>query len=119
MRRDSTNSFARGIEQFNNRQFFESHESWEEVWLRASEPDKTFLQGIIQVAAALHHCSLGNRAGAESLMRAGLDKLEEFPEDYRGLRLEALRAALQEWLAGLADGRSPVGLPPPRIQLVG
>lgn len=116
MRPDSTDNFARGMEQFNRRHFFESHETWEEVWLRAPEPDKTFLQGIIQVAAAFHHYARGNRAGAESLMRAGLSKLEKFQEDYRGLKLEAFRVAVREWLAMLEKGPSPNADMLPRIE---
>jgi len=116
MRPDSTDNFARGTEQFNRRQFFESHETWEEVWLRAPEPDKTFLQGIIQVAAAFHHYTRGNCAGAESLMRAGLNKLEKFQEGYRGLRLEVFRVAVRECLAMLTKGQSPTGEMLPRIE---
>lgn len=118
MRPEPTDNFARGIEQFNRREFFESHESWEEAWLRAPEPDKTFLQGIIQVAAAFHHYTRGNRQGAESLMRLGLSKLESFSEDYRGLHLEAFRIAVREWLAALAQGRVPADETLPRIQMV-
>ncbi|MGH9814956.1 MAG: DUF309 domain-containing protein [Candidatus Acidiferrales bacterium] len=99
------NLWQRGIEQFNRREFFECHESWEAVWLHAPEPDKTFLQGIIQVAAAFHHYLCGNRAGAESLMRRGLAKIARFPADYRGLRLDALRASAQRWHQGIAAGR--------------
>jgi len=31
------------------------------VWLKAIEPDKTFLQGLIQITAALHHWQRGNQ----------------------------------------------------------
>jgi len=117
MRPDPSDTFARGIEQFNRRQFFESHESWEEVWLTAPEPDRTFLQGIIQVAAAFHHYTRGNRPGAESLMRAGLNRLEKFPEGYRRLRLESFRVAVREWLAMLGRGQSPNAGMLPRIEV--
>jgi predicted metal-dependent hydrolase len=101
------------MEQFNARQFFAAHESWEEIWLTAEEPDKTFLQGIIQVAAAFHHYQRQNRAGAQSLLRQGLSKLESFSEDYRGIRLEELRNGAAWWEKELAEGRSPTdsGLP--------
>ena len=42
--------FERGVAHFDAREFFEAHEAWEELWLRAAEPQKTFLQGIIQLA---------------------------------------------------------------------
>lgn len=93
--------FARGIAQFNRGEFFASHETWEEIWLAAAEPDKTFLQGIIQVAAALHHYTRGNLAGAESLLRVGLKKLEQFPADYRQIQLEPLREAARRWIVAL------------------
>ncbi|HXZ19539.1 MAG TPA: DUF309 domain-containing protein [Candidatus Acidoferrales bacterium] len=97
--REHRAAFTRGIRQFNSRQFWNSHESWEAIWLTAPQPDKTFLQGIIQIAAAFYHHQKKNHAGMRSLMRRGLAKVEEFPPDYRGLCLEKLRLAVREWLA--------------------
>lgn len=98
-------AFRRGIEQFNAREFWEAHESWEVVWLPAPEPDKTFLQGIIQVSAGFYHYQENNLVGAQSLLRRGLNKLEKFPDGYRGLRLEELRVTAKAWLAAL-EGRN-------------
>lgn len=113
--REHRAAFSRGIRQFNARQFWHSHESWEAIWLTASQPDKTFLQGIIQIAAAFYHHQKKNHAGMGSLMRRGLAKVEEFPADYRGLRLEKLRRAVREWLAKDDAGKA---LPPryPRLE---
>ena len=68
--------FRRGVVQFNTRLFFEAHETWEEIWLASPEPEKTFLQGIIQIAAAFHHYGRGNTRGARTLLEAGLRRLE-------------------------------------------
>lgn len=103
--KEKASAFRRGVEQFNAREFWEAHESWELVWLPAPEPDKTFLQGIIQVSAGFHHYTESNPAGARALLRRGLAKLERFPDGYRGLRLEDLRAAARAWLAAL-DGEA-------------
>ena len=114
-----SSAFRRGVEQFNTGCFFDAHETWEEIWLRSPEPDKTFLQGIIQVAAAFHHYSRGNARGALSLLQAGLGRLARFPDAYHGIALGALRAAAQAWAAALASGGSPgPELPVPRIQSV-
>jgi len=105
----SADLWRRGIEQFNRREFFECHESWEQVWLPAPEPDKTFLQGIIQVACAFHHHLRGNGRGARSLLRRGLAKIERFPADYRRLQLGALREQARRWQeAWRAGGNLPV-----------
>ena len=73
--------FRRGVEQFNARQFFEAHETWEEIWLGSPEPEKTFLQGIIQIAAAFHHYTRGNMRGTRILLEAGLAALGALPGD--------------------------------------
>jgi uncharacterized protein len=104
---DFESQFARGIAQFNARQFFDAHETWEEIWLHAPEPEKTFLQGLIQVAAAFHHYGRENRAGAESLLASGLAKLEGFPEQHHGLELEALRKVGRRWKRAFLAGADP------------
>jgi uncharacterized protein len=97
-------AIAQGVALFNARKFFEAHEAWEAVWLVAREPDKTFLQGLIQVSAAFHHYSRGNRRGMEALLRAGLRKMETAPAVHRGMHLEAVRQAVREWLESLEGG---------------
>lgn len=99
--------FDKGIEEFNTRRFFEAHETWEEIWLSAQGPEKTFLQGIIQIAAGFHHYVQGNRAGAQSLMASGVVKLIPFPPNHRGLNIEALRTAGKNWVATLGAGKDP------------
>jgi len=92
-------AFSCGMRLFNSREFWHAHESWELIWLAAPEPDKTFLQGIIQIAAAFYHHQKKNYEGMRSLMRRGLAKIEVFAADYHGLHLEELRCAVRDWLA--------------------
>jgi predicted metal-dependent hydrolase len=107
--------FARGVTLFNTRYFFEAHEAWEEIWLHTEPPEKTFLQGLIQVTAAFHHHSRNNLRGTKSLLRAGLMKLEDFPPHHRGLHVEKLRSVARNWLAVL-DQREIIRWPAlPRI----
>jgi uncharacterized protein len=107
--------FARGIELFNTRYFFEAHEAWEEIWLHTPPPEKIFLQGLIQVTAAFHHHSRENLRGTKSLLRAGLLKLEDFPPHHQGLNIEKLRQVARRWLSAL-DGAESISWPAlPRI----
>jgi hypothetical protein len=115
--RQDQDAFRRGIEQFNSGYFFEAHETWEEVWLRSPEPEKTFLQGIIQIAAAFHHHSRGNARGARTLLGAGLARLARFPDTHRGIMLGPLRSQAAKWVSTLAAGQaSPSETPIPRIE---
>src|SRR4051812_9227032 len=94
--------FERGIELFNAGEFFEAHEVLEDVWRPAVGDERRFLQGLIQIAVALHHHSTGNWVGARSLLKRGASKLEDLPPDYCGIRVGELRLATQEWLGHLA-----------------
>ena len=96
--------FARGIAHFNAQEYFEAHEVWEELWLVAQEAEKTFLQGLIQVAAAFHHHKRENARGARSLLAAGVAKLQGFPDHHRGIALNDLRREAKNWLEGIEAG---------------
>jgi len=101
---DKDEKFQRGIAHFNAQEFFEAHEVWEEIWLVEAEPEKTFFQGIIQIAAAFHHYCRGNTNGTESLLAAGIVKLSRFPKVHRGLNIEELRSAAKHWARCVGKG---------------
>ena len=108
-------ALAEGLRCYRNCEFFETHEHWESVWLRAAEPEKNFLQALIQIAAAFHHFQRGNLIGAASLLRAAQRRLHAYPAAFGGLDVEAIRLSVHAWLAELdAAGPSPA-LPFPTI----
>lgn len=108
--------FERGIAHFNGGEFFEAHEVWEELWLRASAEEKPFLQGIIQIAAAFHHVKRGNLSGAKSLLAAGLAKVGQYSDQHRGIKLAQLRTEAQVWLQNFETGQIPVISKLPQIE---
>lgn len=100
-------ALAEGLRCYRNREFFLAHEHWEGAWLRADEPEKTFLQALIQVAAAFHHLERGNREGAASLLGRALRRLDTYPAEFAGVAVADLRASLREWLRALEDHHPP------------
>jgi predicted metal-dependent hydrolase len=109
--------FERGIELFNRAEFYDAHEVWEDVWRAQSGPHKLFLQGLIQVAVALHHHSTGNLAGAKSLLARGARNLHQFPGNYSNFNLEHFRRSVSACQKALEAGAP---LPPfPRLERVG
>ena len=114
----ASQQFDRGVALFNAGKFFEAHEAWEELWLAESQPEKTFLQGLIQLAAAWHHHSRGNSRGAKSLLAAGIAKLERFPGRHRGLVLAQVRVQAARWVGWLGREEGPAP-PPPKIRVFG
>jgi len=92
---------AEGIRCYRNREFWNAHEHWESVWLRLEEPEKTFLQSLIQISAAFHHWQNGNLRGTVSLLRRALGRLEPYPASFGGIDLAQLRKEARAWLMAL------------------
>jgi uncharacterized protein len=101
----SSGALAEGLKCYRRGEFFEAHEHWELVWLKCAEPEKTFLQSLIQVAAAFHHLGRGNRVGARSLLTRALARLERYPDRFAGVEVAELRAAVREWLLDMDAGK--------------
>ncbi len=113
-----------GVDLFNRRFYWEAHEAWEAFWHTCdkSGTQGLFVQGLIQISAALLRWHMGTERGARKLYAEGRAKLEraqrQAPQDYMGLpvaawleELEALFAQLFEW---------PEPTPPlPVIRLLG
>jgi len=82
--------FWQGVEQFNSGQFYACHDTLEALWIEASEPEKTFYQGILQIAVALYHLGNRNWRGAVILLGEGSNKLRRYQSNYGGIDLEEL-----------------------------
>lgn len=103
--------YLRAVDYFNRADFFEAHETWEDIWRAAAGPEKRYLQGLIQIAVALHHHSTGNVAGARSLLKRGCKNLDGCPEIFCGVRLPPLLRSLEQWQTALAEGKPVPALP--------
>jgi len=101
----SHHPYLEGIKLFNSANFFEAHEVLEDVWRPARNPERKFLQSLIQVAVALHHHSRGNLVGARSLLARATRNLEPYPEKFGGIDLRVLRRSLHRWSKALAESR--------------
>jgi hypothetical protein len=89
-------ALAEGLRRYDAGDFFTAHEASETVWLEAHEPDKTFLQGLIQVTAALHHLQRNNLLGAGRLLHAALRHLELYPPRFGGISVTVLCNDIRE-----------------------
>jgi predicted metal-dependent hydrolase len=103
--------FQDGIALFNCGKFYEAHEVLEDVWRAAPAVEKPFLQGLIQIAVALHHYSQGNQAGAKSLLARGERNLAGYPEEYAGVGLRQLRLQITGWREAIEGGAPAPELP--------
>ena len=111
-------ALAEGLRLYLAGEFFAAHEAWESLWLRAQEPEKMFLQGLIQVTAAFHHLQRGRPLGTARLLQAALGRLDRYPACFGSISVDLLCSDIRAWLKALE-----VGAPPPpsgcvRIQIV-
>lgn len=105
--------YLRGIEHFNRHNFFESHETWEELWMRDEGPSKTFFKGLIQAAVALYHYYRGNAHGARKLFLGCQGYLAPYRPKYMGLDLDQLLSELARFLEPVLGAEEPPPVWPP------
>jgi uncharacterized protein len=98
---------AEGLRLYRAQQYFEAHEQWEAVWLRLDGAEKTFVQAMIQLTAALHHYQNANRSGAKTLLAAVRRRLDETNPE--------IQTGVEHWLAALESGRVDADEPPAAI----
>lgn len=131
MNQEISEEFWQGVEQFNQGQFYACHDTLEALWIEATEPQKTFYQGILQIAVGLYHLGNSNWRGAVILLGEGINRLSRYPANYSEIDVDdlllqsaALLKTLQQtgpekvsdWVIG--DGKvamENISLPLPRI----
>lgn len=92
---------ALAVRQFNDGDYFECHETLEDLWRAERGPVRRVYQGILHIAVGLYHLRRDNRHGALVKLRSGLGYLAPFPDHCHGLDLAGLRASTAANLAAL------------------
>ena len=91
------------IRQFNSRQWFECHETLEELWIGEEGEVRDFYQGTLQIAVALHHWRNGNYGGAISLLNGGVMLLSHVSEACQWVDVVQLIADANRMREGLQE----------------
>ena len=90
--------FLKGINSFNDKSFYDAHESWELLWTEYALQDALFVQGLIQLSVAFFHITNLNLIGSKNLFNKCLPKLKKFPSDHRDLNLSDIIDSAEESL---------------------
>lgn len=75
----------RGIEQFNRGEFFEQHETLEDLWREEPRPIRELYRGILQIGVAMYHIQRGNHHGAVYMLTRGQAYLQPFAPSCQGV----------------------------------
>ena len=101
--------FLYGIDLFNAAYWWEAHVYFERLWAETPSADeREFLQGLIQLAAALVKRRAGSAVGEAKLTAKALEKLRHRRERsgaiFMGVRLDPLIARIEDDDAVDEDG---------------
>jgi predicted metal-dependent hydrolase len=101
-----------GRDAFERGEFFEAHEHWEAAWNASDGIERRWLQGMIQIATALHKLAGGRADLARAQLTKALAKLADAPPPsvgLEGLDLARFAADAAALLAALMrdDTRTP------------
>ena len=105
---DKASELRKGIAEFNRGDYFECHETLEDVWMLEAGEDKRFYQGIIQLSVGFFHLLNRNLRGAASQWKKGIAKLADYDDEHLGVNLKLLLAKMrrcQETLEAVRKGR--------------
>jgi uncharacterized protein len=100
-----------GIEEFNREEFFEQHETLEEIWMHEPDAVRYLYQGILQVGVGFYHWRRGNWRGAVAKLGHGLDKLGPYRPVCMTINVERLVSETATLRQDLVR-RGPSDLPP-------
>ena len=90
--------FLKGIDSFNDKSFYDAHESWELLWTEYALQDALFVQGLIQLSVAFFHITNLNLIGSKNLFNKCLPKLKKFSSNHRDLNLSDIIDSAEESL---------------------
>jgi hypothetical protein len=84
---------------FNSERYWECHETLESVWRPSTGEEKSLVQGIILVCAALVHEQRGERGVALGIYKRALPQIAWQELTYHGIDIPHLRRSVERSLA--------------------
>ncbi len=75
----------RGVEQFNRGEYFEQHETLEELWIDEPREIRRLYQGILKIGVGFYKLRLGNYRGTVNHIRGGIAYLQRFSDTCMGV----------------------------------
>jgi len=80
------------VAQFNAGEYWEQHETFEELWRAEPRPIRALYQGILQIGVAYLQIERGNFLGARRIFLRAQQYLRALPDSCRGVDVARLRA---------------------------
>lgn len=103
-REEERRIWLEGLQHFNDGQFFEAHDTWEEVWNRVRDKRREqFYRAIIQSAVTLELLRRGRAVGVRQVFVSSSELFEGLPDVFMGLDIPAFLARLRNAIEPVID----------------
>jgi predicted metal-dependent hydrolase len=109
--------FLIAASQFNEQKYLDCHETFEDIWRTQTDTTKELIQGIIQLAVALHHLQHDNLVGASRLLARSLTRLQAYRAKQTGINVKKLCDTAEHLLHCLESDAKRSGSPLPRCKI--
>ncbi len=83
---------GKGIELFNQGEFYKAHDPLELAWMKTRSPERDLYKGILQIGLAYYQITQGNYRGAIKMFKRGQRNLNPLGETLLGVDITTLRA---------------------------
>ncbi|HAC81047.1 MAG: DUF309 domain-containing protein [Candidatus Binatia bacterium] len=101
---------ADALDLIRSRQWFEAHESLEDLWREAEGKRRRHLQGLLHIVVSLEHLRRGNPRGCQGQWDKARQRLADVPPCFAGLEIPGWMDELEVFfrrldLAAAAEAR--------------
>ena len=97
--------FQRGVDLFNQEDFFECHEALEDLWTSSRQPERWFLQSLLHFAVGLYHHRRGNSVGTVRQLEKGLEKIQGYLPVWGGIETACIEKEARRCLVLVEAGK--------------
>lgn len=97
--------FQQAVALFNGHDWYGAHDLFEELWQETGDPERRWLQGMVQLSVALLHRQRGNLHGAMVLLGEARGRLGSAVAPPTGLDPDSLLGPLRILLVRLQSGQ--------------
>ena len=101
----------KGLEKFNEGDYYAAHDSLEEAWVMDEGPGRDLYRGMLQVGIAYYQIEHNNYRGAIKMLLRVRQWLDPLPDKCRGVNVARLREdADRVYAALLSLGEGQIGM---------
>ena len=94
------------INLFNNKNWYEAHDAFEDIWNNLDGDERQIIQGLLQVSVSQFHLSKGNLNGATILLGEGFGRIKNRARLDIGIDLESFCVSLENLLKKLQNNET-------------